>query len=463
MPLPAPAVMGDMSRLDPTHERLTQAIEELSRIQLELDSERLVRAEGEVRFDATLASMSDALLITDPKGEISLANEGAARLFGVRSDELVGSQVAGYLPEGVPSTPMELLEAAPNGTQMSMEANISTPSGTVPVSISIGMVRDRAGKLLGTVYAARDLSETQRLAHELDKERDRWRSLARVNDHLVQGFDPHSSLHKVCEELAMETSLGVAMIVVTDGTVRSVVADDRASTALADLPSLEGRPLPPGSSLRTSFEKGMTIHSPTLKQGFPLLGPATALGPIASAAVLPLTSGDSTVGAMLLVGEEPEAVTDEYVTLGLEIAARVAATLSNAELRSSLAHMEAIQEASKAREEMVASISHDMKTPLTVLLGSLDMLQNSPNTPPEIASKLYAAMGRQASNLSRLVQQFLDYTRLESGRELVLRPGAVDLGAAIRKVVADLESQATFELDLPPDLPNVFADLDRVD
>lgn len=450
-------------RLDPLQQRLAQALEELSRIQLALDEERLVRLEGDFRFDVTLASMSDAVLIVNPQGKITLANDAAADLIGKSATDLVGTQPGLYFADEVPVTSQMVLKATPSGAQTSLETAIETARGTVPISLSYGLIQDPNGKFLGAVYAARDLSETQTLARDLDKERDRWRLLVSLNDLLVEQMDPLESLPKVCTEVNSATGLGIFIFVIRDGSVTKVAGSDRALGSLPRIFGLEGKPVPRSSTLRSSFETGKVIYSSELKAGFPLFGPGLSIESLGSAAVIPLVAGEYTEGVMTLLGAEPGSVSPDQVSLGTEMGRRIAATLVNARLRASVSQLKTMREASRMREQLVSSVSHDMKTPLSVLLGALTSLRSSPEAPVQDRMNKYVAMSRQASNLHRLVQQFLDYTRLESGRDLVVRPRPVQMVPTIRKVVEDFANQTTFELDVPEDLPKIIGDPDRVD
>ncbi len=125
-------------------------------------------------------------------------------------------------------------------------------------------------------------------------------------------------------------------------------------------------------------------------------------------------------------------------------------------------------ESERLRNTLLGAISHDVRTPLTALIGLAEALQT---LPPTEHAETARAIVAQARALHALVNNLLDMARLESG----LPGGAVDLrrdwqsieevvGAAIRAAGPALQGMAV-QTDLAPDLPLVELDavlLERV-
>ncbi|MBD2699542.1 tetratricopeptide repeat protein [Spirosoma sp. BT702] len=111
---------------------------------------------------------------------------------------------------------------------------------------------------------------------------------------------------------------------------------------------------------------------------------------------------------------------------------------------------EQLQQLDQAKSHFFANISHEFRTPLTLILGTLqDKLNQNPNAP----SAEFAVMHRNASRLLELINQLLDLSKLESGRlKLEARPG--DMGQFFRIIMSSFGSQAeyrriTFDLSMP--------------
>ena len=236
------------------------------------------------------------------------------------------------------------------------------------------------------------------------------------------------------------------------------------ATVLAELATLaDGTAADRGSILHQALEEGRTVHAPVARAGLSLLHPSGPGSGVGSLAVVPLAVSGRSEGALILHSPEPAAIGPRLIPLAEEVAARVGLVLANARLRAELAELVDAQEAAHLREELLAALSHDMQTPLAVLLGSIKALQAVDDLAPKHRAGLYESMARRGAQLHRLVEQFLDYSRLEAGRPIQVRPGPTDVAAAIARVETEVGWRRPLEMDVPDDLPPAFVDPDRLD
>ena len=116
-----------------------------------------------------------------------------------------------------------------------------------------------------------------------------------------------------------------------------------------------------------------------------------------------------------------------------------------------------------SRRELVANVSHELKTPITAIRAHLENLLDGVEQPnPETLQVMLA----QSERLGRLVEQLLELSKLESG-EVRLRREDVPLAPVVRQVLSEIDmASADREVDLtsdvPDDLPTVEADRERV-
>jgi signal transduction histidine kinase len=107
-----------------------------------------------------------------------------------------------------------------------------------------------------------------------------------------------------------------------------------------------------------------------------------------------------------------------------------------------------LHEAFKAREALFASVSHDLRTPLTAIQGQIDVLlmkQLSPD--PEVKGSL-TRIAREVRRLVRMTDDLLLNAQLESNPELTRR--ATNLRELLEEIVADVWTMSeNLELDLP--------------
>ncbi|MFC3505087.1 SpoIIE family protein phosphatase [Micromonospora krabiensis] len=182
------------------------------------------------------------------------------------------------------------------------------------------------------------------------------------------------------------------------------------------------------------------------------------------ALVLPLTATNETVGALVVGVARRLPLTDEYRDfLGL-----VAAQISRAagrqwayeQERDRAAELAALD---RAKTNFFANVSHEFRTPLTLVLGPLEELLADPTLPATYTDR-FTVMHRNALRLLRLVNTVLDFSRLESGR-LAARYQATDLADYTARLASAFRSaieRAGLRLvvDCPPLPALVFVDRD---
>jgi two-component system, OmpR family, phosphate regulon sensor histidine kinase PhoR len=100
-----------------------------------------------------------------------------------------------------------------------------------------------------------------------------------------------------------------------------------------------------------------------------------------------------------------------------------------------------LKQLERTRQEFVANVSHELRTPLSLIKGYVETLLDGAKDNPEIAAKFLQTIDRNAERLTRLIEDLLTISELESGRiKLNLQP--VPLRAVVGKVVADFKAPA---------------------
>jgi two-component system sensor histidine kinase KdpD len=115
----------------------------------------------------------------------------------------------------------------------------------------------------------------------------------------------------------------------------------------------------------------------------------------------------------------------------------------------------------QVRSTLLASISHDLRTPLAVITGaSSSLAEEGEKLKPEERKALAQSVYRQVRDMSELVTKVLQMTRLDAGF-IELRPDWTSVAEITGSVLARLEERLAGHLlvvDIPPDLPLVRAD-----
>lgn len=120
----------------------------------------------------------------------------------------------------------------------------------------------------------------------------------------------------------------------------------------------------------------------------------------------------------------------------------------------------------QAQTEFVSTVSHELRTPLTSIKGFADTILRAGDRLELSQQRRYVGIIKdQADRLTRLVEDLLAVSRLES-RKLQLTIRAIDLNEAIQRVVFNLSDKArqhSVVTRIPPGLPPVWADADRLE
>src|SRR5262245_2247951 len=201
------------------------------------------------------------------------------------------------------------------------------------------------------------------------------------------------------------------------------------------------------------------------KAGSELPGGAWDQAP-AQAVALPIAaSGETARAGVLIVGLNPFRIFDEGYRgfLGL-VAGQIAAALANAQAyEEERRRAEVLAELDHAKTAFFSNVSHEFRTPLTLMLGPLEeALARADSKRPD--RNLIALAHRNGLRLLKLVNALLDFSRLEAGRGQA-RFEPVDLSRFVRELASNFQSATDkaglqLVLDCPPLPEPIYVDRD---
>ncbi len=176
----------------------------------------------------------------------------------------------------------------------------------------------------------------------------------------------------------------------------------------------------------------------------------TLFSAVAIVATLGTVAG---LGPFILMGAERPLVTLGLMVVSLSIGVLSIGSLT-AERKAAMRELEAtnreleervaartaeLVRANRAKDEFLTTISHEMRTPLTSLLGNVQLLLDEPLLPSQ--RQMAERMGNSGESLLSLINDLLDLSRIEAGR-LELDWGAVSVRAVAEGTVRMLETTA---------------------
>ena len=417
--------------------------------------------------------LAEGIAALDADGRIEVVNATAARILGWAEEELVGRSFEELVrphrrsgePERAEDSPVAVLRHG--RTAQGQDLWFHRKDGTeLPVSYTSSAIL-RRGRIAGVVLTFQDFS-----AHVLAEEAERF--IASATEALTQSIEWERTLERVAR-LAIPF-LGDWCLVVLD--------DDRGLRAAAAAhvdPAIERAV---GELLRRYPIDRDAEHGVgrVVRTGTPELVPEIDLdaftadrgaGSEARSEILrrigtrsymgvPLVAHGRTLGAIAFgISAGPRRYGERDLEVAHGLAARCALAIDNARLyRDS-------NEASRARDELLAVVSHDLRAPLAAVQLAAGVLARRVGVEgsPDLM-RVVDTVKRATARAARLVDDLVDSARLERGR-LALQRSQYPAAALAREALAVAEPLArehgvSLTLEAAPDSGAVDCDRHRV-
>ena len=204
----------------------------------------------------------------------------------------------------------------------------------------------------------------------------------------------------------------------------------------------------------TSADPRLLTYAEKLLAGS--LGPASARLLLASVAGVEQISYDNVVGILKESQQLLEA------NRQLQKQSRQLQRLTD-ELRAAYGQLQALDQ---RKDEFLYTVTHELRTPLTSIRALAEILTDNPDLEEAERQRFQLTITREAERLTRLISLVLDLEKFESGQAILERtPVAVaDLLNEAVEAVGQLlrDKRIALDLTVPPDLPDLPADRDRL-
>jgi len=119
------------------------------------------------------------------------------------------------------------------------------------------------------------------------------------------------------------------------------------------------------------------------------------------------------------------------------------------------------------RQDFISNVSHELRTPLASLKALTETLQEGALEDPPAARRFLSRIEAEVDNLSQLVRELLELSRIESGKVPLNRRALAPLSLlspSVERMRLQAERAAlTLKLECPADLPHVLADPERLE
>ena len=176
--------------------------------------------------------------------------------------------------------------------------------------------------------------------------------------------------------------------------------------------------------------------------------------------VVPLVAHGRVLGALSLVTspESGRRYGDADVRLAEDLARRAAVAIENARL------FRAANEANRAKDEFLATLSHELRTPMTAVVGWARMMKMGLSE--DETREAINAIEKSATVQMQLIEDILDMSRIMAGK-LSMQPAPVDLRTIAEAALSAVRPTAEVKgieivTSFPPQLPPVLGDGNRL-
>ncbi|MBM4444468.1 MAG: PAS domain S-box protein [Chloroflexi bacterium] len=387
--------------------------------------------ESEGKLQAMFESIADGIIVTDLGGSIVRLNDAAAALYGCRQkEELIGQRILDYATDGDRASVMQTMERAyEQGRSGSIEYLLLTRADRqVHAELSTALLRDKSGRPTGFIAVTKDISERKRAEEEILQRTRELSALHQVLTSITQTLDLDEVLTEIVSHVgaALESNYTSIVMVNEDGSLGI------GSEEFVGIAPLSARPKPKGSPRRivdiTPSPIGARPHGVTrkiIKSGEPVViddvdtvegtNPILLAAGIKSYAGVPIAAKKTIIGVLFVHSTKRHAFSGK-VKLLVAFADEAAIAIENARLYQEASTVGALREADRLKTELLANVSHDLRTPLTSIKGyTTTILRHFDRLADAEKRDFLHEIEIASDRLTELIENLLQLSKLEAG------------------------------------------------
>ncbi len=394
-----------------------------------------------------MESSPDVILVTDRHYTIIMVNPACSNLFGAPAGQIEGRPLQEFTGEDVfKSTLLPNLERSFAGESVRSEAWFDFPHrGRLYVEMAYHPI-SAGGEVEHVVVVTRDVTWRRKADEERESLLEQVRQM---NEQLIVTSIQAREEAEQAERRAAE--LDAVISSVADGMV---------------IYGASGEIIRMSSRAESLFEFGPGEVELPFKERIASLDCETMDGrpiPVQDMPVLRALRGETVHGELMVF--RPHSTRPRWVSV-------TAAPIRGSDGKilgvvSTLSDVTSLHRLQEQREAYVHTISHDLRNPLTVIIGQAGLLRRSLEKAGMTGRELQGAefiLG-SAQRMNALIQDMVDSARMESG-QLHLNKQPVDLALFVTELLegrAPVKGWERISIDFPVDLPPVSADPERLE
>ena len=389
-----------------------------------------------------------AMFVLSPTGDVRTWNFGAERIMGYQAEEAIGRNFSMfYGPEDLHNRKpqMELREATENGRVEEEGWRIRKDGTRFWANTIITALRDDSGKIFGFAKITRDMTRHRENEESLRRSEEMFRLLIdSVQDYAIFMLDPNGNISSWNHGAERIKGYEPEEIIGKHFSV-FYTPEDRAN----------GKPDHNLEIARTEGrleEEGWRVR----KDGSRFW---------ANVVITAVHDDSGVLRGFAKVTRDITSRRDAEETRRAYYEQREARLRAEEEKHHAEASYHAAQEANRAKDEFLMTLSHELRTPMTAILGWARMLpMMSPSDP--MFPEAIRSIGRSANLQAKLIDDVLDVSRIVSGK-LRLNVETMDIATVLQASVEAVRPSAnarsiTLMTNISPDLGAATVDATRL-
>ena len=395
----------------------------------------------EHRLAAIVESSEDAIISKDLNGIITSWNEGAKRLFGYEAEEIVGKSLTLLIPPDRLPEEESILARIRRGERIEHYETIRRrkDGSLVDISLTVSPIKDEYDRIVGASKIARDITERKRASESLAAHARRAEALSTIAGELLLTESPRASLPSIFQRAA--TSLAAELYfnyLVSDDGTRLIL---ESCAGLTDSQRGAFSTLAFGQALcGTSAQRRAPLIVQHLQErGSEAASQLRGLG-IRGYACHPLQVGERLFGTISFASKSRDSFDFEELRFMATLSDLVASSLDRSRLLREVSEArDSAERANRAKDDFLATLSHELRNPLSPVLLVAGAAAKDPALPESVRSD-FATICKNISLETRLIDDLLDLTRITHGK-LEIKRVPCDIHTILRDAIATLESE----------------------
>ena len=393
---------------------------------------------------AILDTSDDAIVSKDLNGIVTSWNRAAEAMFGYTAEEMIGASIRTIIPADRQQEEDEVLARIRRGDRVNhFETIRRRKDGTlVPISLTVSPVVDSSGRIIGASKIARDISERVRLESIAREQSSITEKIGEIGATLSSTLDRDAIVQKVTDAATALTGAEFGAFFYNVNDADSGDAFMLYTLSGAPKEAFANFPKPRATALFGPTFRGEGIvriddvdKDPRYGRNPPYHGKPAGHLPVRSYLAVPVKSVSGEVLGGLFFGHSRVGVfTERHEQIVAGIASWASVALQNSHL-----YIEA-RDANRMKDEFLAVLSHELRTPLNAIVGYSRLLRGGILT-GEKAARGLETLERNASSLTRIVEDVLEVSRIITGKiRLDVQP--VELSLVVHNAIATVQPAA---------------------